>query len=276
MQDSKSTPVIANPWGQLRRFTNARIALGRAGVSQPTQPHLQFQFAHAKARDAVHLAFDGEALEKQLRARGLEVIRLHSRVPDRLTYLQRPDWGRRLDEDSRRRLEARAAQLQDQVDVVFVIADGLSALGIHEHAQPFLDVMLAMLKPEEWRVAPIAVVEQGRVAVGDEIGEVLKARMVVVLIGERPGLSSPDSVGVYFTYEPRVGRSDAERNCISNIRPAGLSFERAAHKLLYLMSEAHRRKLSGVRLKDQADSSQQTLQGPTTEHNFLSDNDTPA
>lgn len=157
-------------------------------------------------------------------------------------------------------------------DVAFVIADGLSALGIYEHAVAFLDVMLAKLKPEEWRAAQVTVVEQGRVAIGDEIGEVLKAQMVVVLIGERPGLSSPDSVGAYFTYAPRVGRHDAERNCISNIRPAGLSFERAAHKLLYLMTEACSRKLSGVRLKDQADSSKQTLQGPATERNFLSDN----
>ncbi|MBA2490839.1 MAG: ethanolamine ammonia-lyase subunit EutC [Gammaproteobacteria bacterium] len=270
MQDSKTTPVIANPWQQLRRFTSARIALGRAGVSQPTQPHLAFQVAHAQARVAVHLPFDGEMLERTLRERGQEVIRLHSAVPDRFTYLQRPDWGRRLDEDSRSHLEARAAKLEDHIDVVFVIADGLSALGIHEHAVAFLDAVLAKLKPEEWRLAPVVVVEQGRVAIGDEIGEVLKAQMVVVVIGERPGLSSPDSVGVYFTYGPRVGRNDAERNCISNIRPAGLSFDRAAHKLCYLMSEARSRKLSGVKLKDQAESSEQPLEGPTAERNFLS------
>jgi len=273
MQDSQTTPVIANPWQQLRRFTSARIALGRAGVSQPTQPHLAFQAAHAQARVAVHLPFDVEMLEGTLRERGQEVIRLHSAVPDRLTYLQRPDWGRRLNKDSRSCLEARAAKSKDQIDVAFVIADGLSALGIHEHAVAFLDTVLAKLKPEEWRLAPVVVVEQGRVAIGDEIGEVLKAQMVVVLIGERPGLSSPDSVGVYFTYAPRVGRTDAERNCISNIRPAGLSFDRAAHKLCYLMTEARRRKLSGVKLKDQADSSEQTLEGPATERNFLS-NDT--
>jgi len=252
MENSKA-PTIANPWQSLRKLTQARIALGRAGTSLPTERHLEFQLAHARARDAVHRALAVEPLKAALEQRGPEVVALHSAAGDRAIYLQRPDQGRRLEPTSRAALERRALRAKDAFDAAFVVADGLSALAIEENAVPVLDAVLALLDPGEWRVAPIAIVEQGRVAVGDEVGEILGARMVAILIGERPGLSSPDSMGIYLTYAPRVGTTDAQRNCISNIRRDGLSHERAAHKLHYLMCEARRRRLTGVELKDEAE-----------------------
>lgn len=260
--------VVENPWGALRRLTVARIALGRAGVSQPTAPQLAFQLAHAQARDAVHLALDAKALQAALEALGHGCLRLHSAAPDRGAYLQRPDLGRRLDAASRDSLlaanAARGQAVEDvhaplagstdpqrAYDVAFVVADGLSALAIASHALPFLQTVLPRLSAQGWRVAPLALVEQGRVAVADEVGELLGAKLVVILIGERPGLSSPDSMGLYLTWMPRVGLSDASRNCISNVRPAGLPLADAADKLLWLMTEARRRGLSGVALKDE-------------------------
>jgi ethanolamine ammonia-lyase small subunit len=244
-------PSVANSWQNLRRLTQARIALGRAGISLPTAPNLEFQLAHARARDAVHHPLAIEPLRAALEQRGLEVIALRSAAGDRPIYLQRPDQGRRLDRDSRAELEARARASKDAIDAVFVVADGLSALAIEENAVPFLDAAFPSFK--EWRLAPVVIVEQGRVAVGDEIGQVLGAGMVAILIGERPGLSSPDSMGIYLTHAPRVGTTDAQRNCISNIRREGLSWELAARKLHYLMSEARRRKLTGVGLKDESE-----------------------
>jgi ethanolamine ammonia-lyase small subunit len=277
---SKPMLVVSNPWQGLRRFTSARIALGRAGVSLPTQPQLDFQFAHAQARDAVHTPLDSEAMQAQLTEKGYEVIQLHSAVADRGAYLQRPDLGRRLDLDSRGRLEAAAGKAassgkEDQhgFDVSLVIADGLSARAIHENAISMLDAAVPKMKEQNWRLAPVALVEQGRVAIGDEIGEVLNAAMVVVLIGERPGLSSPDSLGIYFTYGPRVGLNDSNRNCISNIRPAGLSYQEAAHKLSYLMREAHRRKLSGFSLKDEAEALALQSAESSSGTNFLIEGD---
>jgi len=249
--DRPKTPTVSNPWQALRRFTRARIALGRAGTSLPTQPHLEFQFAHARARDAVHHPLAIEPLRAALAQRGHEVIALRSAAGDRLIYLQRPDQGRRLDRESRSRLEERAGRSKEGFDAAFVIADGLSAFAVEENAVPFLDA--ALRKLEGWRIAPMAIVEQGRVAVGDEVGQVLAAGMVAILIGERPGLSSPDSMGIYLTYNPKVGTTDAQRNCISNIRREGMSCELAAHKLHYLMSEARRRKLTGVKLKDESE-----------------------
>jgi ethanolamine ammonia-lyase small subunit len=255
--------VVPNPWTPLRRFTNARIALGRAGVSQPTAPQLAFQLAHAQARDAVHLALDTEALHTALQALGHGCLRLHSAAPDRDTYLQRPDLGRRLDAASRQLLLAAAATgngamaapsdvaAQRQHDVAFVVADGLSALAIGRQALPFLGGLLPRLRADGLRIAPLCVVEQGRVAVADEVGELLGSRLVVILIGERPGLSSPDSMGLYLTWMPRVGLSDAARNCISNVRPAGLGLTEAADRLHWLMTEARRRAVSGVALKDE-------------------------
>jgi ethanolamine ammonia-lyase small subunit len=230
---------------RLRDYTPARVELGRAGVSLPTRALLEFQLAHAKARDAVHLPLAVNSLLVELKQKGIESITLASAARDRDEYLKRPDLGRRLNQNSRERLAA----LRADYDAAFVIADGLSALAAHRHAVPLLELLLRDL---DWRIAPAAIVEQGRVAIGDEIGEALGARMVVVLIGERPGLSSPDSLGAYLTWQPRPGRTDAQRNCISNIRAEGLSYALAAHKLLFLMNESRRLKRSGVQLKEAA------------------------
>jgi ethanolamine ammonia-lyase small subunit len=252
-------PVHANPWHCLRQFTDARIALGRAGVSLPTQPHLAFQLAHAQARDAVHLALDVPAMQAALSKQGIDSLHLHSAAPDRDTYLKRPDLGRRLSTASREALLARAEANRPSseppnarpFDIAFVVADGLSALAIGTHALPLLALMRTRLEDEGWRIAPLAIVEQGRVAIADELGELLGAKLVVILIGERPGLSSPDSMGIYLTWMPTAGLTDAVRNCISNVRPAGLRCEDAAHKLHWLLTEARRRELSGVALKDE-------------------------
>jgi ethanolamine ammonia-lyase small subunit len=223
---------------RLRDFTPARVALGRVGDSLPTRELLDFQLAHARARDAVHARLDIASLMLRL-----PFIAVASAAQDRTTYLRRPDLGRKLNEDSRQRLTAEA---RTGSDVIFVIADGLSALAVHRHAVPLLDIVLPQLK--DWQLAPIIVAEQARVAIGDEIGQLLAAQLAVVVIGERPGLSSPDSLGIYLTWHPQPGRTDAERNCISNIRAEGLSYAIAAHKLIFLMTEARRRKLTGVEL----------------------------
>ncbi|HYK65232.1 MAG TPA: ethanolamine ammonia-lyase subunit EutC [Patescibacteria group bacterium] len=227
---------------KLRDFTPARVDLGRVGHSVPTRELLDFQLAHAKARDAVHAALDVRMIAAELEGHKLPFFTLASAAPDRAAYLRRPDLGRRLRVESRGRLNG-------TYEVVFVVADGLSALAVHRHAVPLLAHVIPKL---DWRTAPVAIVEQGRVAIGDEIGELLGAQLSVVLIGERPGLSSPDSLGVYLTWQPHVGRTDAERNCISNIRSEGLSYSAAAQKLLFLMNEARRLKLSGVALKEDA------------------------
>ncbi len=234
--------VVGNPWQALRQFTDARIALGRAGVSLPTSAQLAFQLAHAQARDAVHLALDAPRLAQDI---GQPCLLLHSAAADRITYLQRPDLGRQLDAASRALLQP------GQHDLAFVIADGLSAQAIMQNAAPLLALVLARVAAEHWSVAPLCIVEQGRVAIGDEIAERLGAQMVVVLIGERPGLSAPDSMGLYLTWQARTGLTDASRNCISNVRPAGLRYAEAADKLHYLLAEAFRRRLSGVALKDE-------------------------
>jgi ethanolamine ammonia-lyase small subunit len=234
----------------LRDYTPARVDQGRTGHSLPTRELLDFQLAHARARDAVHLTLDVNSLLVELNQK---CIVLASAAPDRATYLHRPDLGRRLNRDSIDRLEP----YRSEYDVAFVIADGLSALAVHRNAVPLLEVILPKLY---CRVAPLTIVQQARVAIGDEIGELLGAKLSVVLIGERPGLSSPDSLGVYLTWHPRLGRTDAERNCISNIRAGGLSYELAAHKLLFLINESRRLKLSGVKLKE---SSQPLIEGST-------------
>ena len=258
--------VTRNPWQSLRRYTAARIALGRSGVSQPTASQLEFQLAHARARDAVHLALDHKALAGALHdACGLPSVSLHSAADSRHVYLQRPDLGRKLDEASRQTLAALPPE--PAYDLALVIADGLSALAIEQNAAPFIGALMARLSPERWRIAPLAIVRQGRVAVGDEIAHLLNARAVVVLIGERPGLSSPDSMGLYLTWAPQPGLTDASRNCISNVRPAGLTCDAAAFKLHYLLSEARRRQMSGVALKDETAGESVTLEAP--QRNFL-------
>lgn len=241
--------VTPNPWQGLRRFTSARIGLGRAGDSLPTEALLAFQLDHARARDAVHLPFEAAAVGAQIAAAGHEVIDVHSDAENRAVYLRRPDLGRRLSARSRWLLERRA-EGGEGYDVVFVVADGLSALATHRHAAPLLLATAAALGGLGWRVAPIVVASQARVALADEVGELLRAEQAAILIGERPGLSVADSLGVYLTYGPRLGRSDAERNCISNIHAQGLSYEAAQATLIYLMSAARRLRLSGVELKD--------------------------
>ncbi|MGF6398348.1 ethanolamine ammonia-lyase small subunit [Pseudomonas frederiksbergensis] len=259
-----------NPLLELRRLTPARIALGRTGTSMPTSAQLDFQYAHAQARDAVHLPFDHRGLSSQLAERGRESLLLHSAATDRNSYLQRPDLGRKLSDESAQILRDYALSHPGGIDLAVVVADGLSALAVHRHTLPFLARMEEQTAAEGWSLSPVILVEQGRVAVADEIGELLGAKMVVILIGERPGLSSPDSLGLYFTYNPKVGLTDAYRNCISNVRLEGLSYGMAAHRLLYLMREACRRQLSGVSLKDEAQV--QTLEsdiGADMKGNFL-------
>lgn len=263
---SDKSPATPNPWQHLRQLTPARIALGRAGTSLPTAAQLDFQFAHAQARDAVHLPFDHEGLCEELQGRGLDTLLLHSAAADRHTYLQRPDLGRRLNEESATALDGYATEKGRGYDLAIVIADGLSSLAVRRHSLPFLEKLLEQISEEGWKLAPISLVQQGRVAVADEVGERLGAKMTVILIGERPGLSSPDSLGLYFTYAPKVGLNDAYRNCISNVRLEGLSYGMATFRLLYLMREACRRQLSGVDLKDEAEVPTLEGEGPG---NFL-------
>jgi ethanolamine ammonia-lyase small subunit len=234
-------------WNLLRAATPARIGLARSGSSLATRELLAFQLAHAEAKDAVGESLDSELLLSGLAERGLQGFLLRSAASDRRTYLARPDLGRRLEENSRARLGAVAGDY----DLVFVLADGLSAGAVHRHALPLLDQALAVLSRSQWRLGPVTVVQQGRVAIGDEIGHELDAALVAVLIGERPGLTSPDSLGVYLTWKPAVGRTDAERNCLSNIRPEGLTYPEAARRLMHLCTEARRRKCTGITLKDE-------------------------
>ncbi|WP_298235714.1 ethanolamine ammonia-lyase subunit EutC [uncultured Azohydromonas sp.] len=258
-----------NLWTRLRRHTPARIGLPRSGVSQSTAAQLEFQLAHARARDAVHQALDLDALASALQPLGLPAVALHSAAPDRATYLQRPDLGRRLDDASRERLQALTSTqpggpaASPRLDLALVLADGLSAQAVQAHAPALLAELLPRLRDDAqpWRLAPLALAEQGRVALGDEVGELLDAALVAVLIGERPGLSAPDSLGVYLTWAPRVGCVDAQRNCISNVRPQGLSYALAARRLAWLLREARARGISGVALKDESGTQQLQRQG---------------
>jgi ethanolamine ammonia-lyase small subunit len=227
---------------QLRNFTTARVGLGAAGVSLPTREVLAFQLAHARARDAVHAELDLAALAQELG----DFVTAHSEAPDRATYLRRPDLGRRLDAESRRHIQGHIKESPGKFDVAFVIADGLSAQAVQRHSPPILELALMELNAAVWRIAPLVVVRQGRVAIGDEIGQILGADLAVVLIGERPGLSSPDSLGIYLTWQPRPGRTDAERNCISNIHADGLTYPAAVQHLVFLLTELRNRRLSGV------------------------------
>lgn len=254
--------VVDNPWRRLRQFTAARIGLGRSGVSLPTSEMLAFQLAHAQARDAVHTALDTSSLSQQLEQLSAQQpllndeppLHMHSQAVDRMTYLQRPDLGRRLDDASRTLLQQQQPIAEQPYDLALVIADGLSATAIAHNAVPFIDALAQQLADDtqSWSLAPITLVQQGRVAISDDVGELLNARMVLMLIGERPGLSSPDSLGLYLTYAPKPGLTDARRNCISNVRPEGLSYALAAEKAAYLLREARRLQISGVDLKDRS------------------------
>jgi ethanolamine ammonia-lyase small subunit len=220
--------MIEDGWTSLGGLTAARIALGRSGHSLPTRELLAFELAHARARDAVH-----ESLRDWAPT-------LHSAARDRAEYLRRPDLGRRLASDSAAKI------VGGDWDAVIIVADGLSATAVDRHARPVIDALLPLLA--DWRIAPISVVDQARVAISDEIGERIGASLALILIGERPGLSSPDSLGAYLTWSPRVGRTDAERNCVSNIRPEGLAPAEAARRVARLMHAARDRRLTGVKL----------------------------
>lgn len=238
-------PVMRDPFARLRASTPARIGLGQTGDGLPTAPMLDFQLAHARARDAVHARADFETLAQALAPR--EIIEVESAAGDRVTYLQRPDLGRRLSEKSRQNLR------HGPYDVALVIGDGLSARAVDAKAVDVVEAILARLSPR-LSLAPIVLARQARVALGDEIGEALGARLVAMLIGERPGLSVADSLGIYLTFDPRPGRRDSERNCISNIHGnGGLTATAAAEKLVWLIEEALRLQLTGIDLKDDQD-----------------------
>jgi ethanolamine ammonia-lyase small subunit len=238
---------VEDSWTSLRRFTGARIALGRAGSSLPTREVLGFRLDHARARDAVLRELDLDALAGTLSPLGLETARVRSRCRDKAEYLKRPDLGRRLSESSCADLEAVAPP--GGCDLALVLADGLSSVAVERQALPLLAAFLPLCA--DLAIGPICLAKYGRVALSDEIGSLLGAKAVVILVGERPGLSSPDSLGAYLTFAPAVGTTDERRNCVSNIRPAGLPARRAAAKLDYLVRESLGRRLSGVGLKDE-------------------------
>ncbi|CCJ74383.1 Ethanolamine ammonia-lyase light chain [Cronobacter condimenti 1330] len=240
---------IHDSWALLRQFTDARIALGRSGASLPTGEVLKFGLAHAQARDAIHQPFDSDALRPALEALGLETLTVHSAAPDRATYLHRPDLGRRLDDESRAMLTRR----KSDADLLLVIGDGLSSHAVHRQSVGLITALLPYLDTLGLSLAPVVLAHQSRVALGDDIGEALGVRAVAILIGERPGLSSPDSLGVYLTWYPLRSRIESERNCISNIRPEGLPWDAAAFKLAWLLEQAFLRRLTGVKLKDESD-----------------------
>jgi ethanolamine ammonia-lyase small subunit len=284
---SNGEHTVDNPWHVLRQYTAARIGLGRAGISVPTKHLLDFQLAHAQAQDAVHFPLDTHKLISDIQAQtedsafiAMQTLTVHSQVNDRAHYLQRPDLGRRLSPDSVEQLKQSTAPCDEPYDLAIVIVDGLSTYAIQKNAAPLLQILTQRLaqqtlsKDEDsiCRLAPIVIVQQGRVAIGDEVGELLNAKSVLVFIGERPGLSSPDSLGLYLTWAPKVGLTDESRNCISNVRPQGLVYQEAANKVFYLLREAHQRKLTGVHLKERSqDADNLLLQNEKiqSEKNFL-------
>lgn len=235
-------------WEQLRKYTSARIALGRSGSSLPTEAWLQFQLDHARAQDAVHARVDWEPIRAELEKLGLTTVTVRSQATDRMTHLRRPDLGRSLHEDDRARLQSLASP--DGVDLVIVISDGLTAEGVHRYAVPLIQQLLDFLRRENWSLAPVVLASQSRVKLQDEIGQALRATIALTLIGERPGLAAYDSLGAYLVHSPGPGKSDADRNCVSNIREQGLPVQVAAQTLQYLLSESRRRKLTGTALKD--------------------------
>jgi ethanolamine ammonia-lyase small subunit len=251
-----------NDWAPLRRVTQARIGLARAGSAVSTQALLEFHAAHARARDAVWCAWDIESCEQQLRAAGASTLRVASAAPDRATYLKRPDLGRRLAPESVPVLEAARDALHDvtgatpeaqpaTLDVALVLSDGLSATAVHEHGVSTMLSLLTALQAANLRCSPVVLAQYGRVALSDEIGHILGARSAVIVLGERPGLSAADGLGMYLTHAPTPGKTDAQRNCISNVRePAGLSARLAALRLTALLRRSLALGMSGVELKD--------------------------
>jgi ethanolamine ammonia-lyase small subunit len=236
-------------WIGLRRFTQARIALGRAGHAVPTGALLDFQLAHAEARDAVHFPWDIEAFAAQVRGLGSEALILETPVGSRSEYLRRPDLGRIVTDEARARLKGYG---RETADLALIVTNGLSSTAVERHGIPLLRAIVAGCRKRGLSLAPISLVANGRVALLDDIGSTLAARVAAIVAGERPGLSAADSLGIYLTFDPRPGKTDADRNCISNIRPPeGLGYEAAAGKLLYLAGEAILRGISGVALKDE-------------------------
>lgn len=249
-KNNKTQTIITNTWDSLKRYTGARIALGRCGASLPTEELLRFRLAHARAKDAVYAALDYERLGTDVeRITGTDALLLESRAADRAEYLKRPDLGRSLSEESAALLASRAPGAA--CDIAPVISEGLSAFAIERNITPFLELLYPELRRAGLSAAPACLVSQGRVAVADQVGSLLGARIAVIFIGERPGLSSPDSMGIYLTFNPRPGTTDERRNCISNVRPEGMSYGAAVSKLMYLIRESLRLGLSGVALKDE-------------------------
>ncbi|MBA4329161.1 MAG: ethanolamine ammonia-lyase [Polaromonas sp.] len=240
------TSAVSEMWAALRPLTAARIGLPRTGASLTTAALLDFRLAHARARDAVGAALDSEALLTALAALPQPALVCRSAATDRRTYLMRPDLGRQLDDASRVRLQSSPAPGA----LAIVLADGLSAQATQTHALPLLQALLPLLAAQGWTLAPMVVLHNGRVAAGDAAARALQASAVLVLIGERPGLSSPDSLGAYLTWAPGPASSDADRNCVSNIRPQGLAPEMAAKKIAWLLDQMRRQQRSGVALKD--------------------------
>jgi ethanolamine ammonia-lyase small subunit len=237
-------------WGELKQFTDARIALGHTGASLPTKEMLNFSLSHASARDSVHMPFEKERISKELEGLGFSTLQVNSQASNRQIYLTRPDLGRLLCSSS----EDLLAKLPTmEYDLTMVVADGLSAKAVHRNTIPLIKQMLGYLAQLEFKLAPIVIAEQARVGLGDAIGGITKSQFVAILIGERPGLSSPDSLSVYLTYKPHTGLLESERNCISNIRPEGLSYEKAAFKLAWLIEHANLRKCTGIELKDNSE-----------------------
>ena len=249
MSDKTPTVLDDGLWTGLRKLTAARIGLRRTGASLATKPLLDFKLAHARARDAVHEPLDEARLAAEIKSLGVAVIQTASAAEDRQRYLMRPDLGRQLAPGANTTLAARAGDF----DVAFVVTDGLSARAVQMHAHPTLARVLPTLRAEGWRIAPTVVVRQGRVAIGDAVAALLRTDCVVVLIGERPGLTAPDSMGAYLTWQPGPQTTDADRNCISNIRPDGIGYADAAHKLAHLLRAVRARRISGVQLKDDSD-----------------------
>jgi len=239
---------MKDPWFELRRYTQARIGQGRAGCATPTDAQLDFQLAHAMARDAVHQPWLISEFAGSLSALGHEPLVLTTQITSREQYLQRPDQGRRLDQTSRDILQSHA---QTSTDIALIVSDGLSSTAVHRHGLELIQAVLNAYTNSSLSVGPICLAANARVALSDEIGALLGARLAVIIVGERPGLSAADSLGIYMTYAPSPDNTDAERNCLSNIRPPeGMSYQVAATKLAYLSQQALVRKCSGVALKD--------------------------
>ncbi len=252
MNDDDKSPVAADPWRRLRHLTTARIGLGRAGVSHTTADVLQLSLAHARAQDAVHEALNPVTLCRDLAAAGFDSLTVSSQAADRAMYLSRPDLGRLLSDESAALLQCNHAIEHQPERLTVVVADGLSARAVQEQAVSLLQALRALLD-NSWSCGPVVVACQARVALGDEVAVRVHASMVLVMIGERPGLSSPDSMGLYLTYGPFSGIADSRRNCISNVRPAGLSIDAAAARLTWLLQAARAARTTGVSLKDRSD-----------------------